>query len=252
MKNKKISFVISSCDKYSDLWDVFFKCFFKFWPDCPYEIYLVSNFKEYKSNKVNSIKIGEDKDYGTNLKNIVKHIPTEWFVLWIDDAIFSKKIDTPLIKKIFNLVQANNIGSCLLIPTYPVVYSKDKTELIGPIPKFVKYRAAIGCSIYNKETFNKLILEGKNIWEHDVNNEPNNWDDKFYALSTNLKIPLFPHQHGVIKGKWCLQFEKFLRKEGFSELIPLRKRESFYSYIYTKIYHLRLFFLKKFKRHWYI
>ena len=63
--------------------------------------------------------------------------------------------------KIFNLVQANNIGSCLLIPTYPVVYSKDKTELIGPIPKFVKYRAAIGCSIYNKETFNKLILEGK-------------------------------------------------------------------------------------------
>ena len=139
---------------------------------------------------------------------------------------FFEKIDTPLIKKIFNLVQANNIGSCLLIPTYPVVYSKDKTELIWPIPKFVKYRAAIGCSIY-KETFNKLILEGKNIWEHDVNNEPNNWDDKFYALSTNLKIPLFPHQHGVIKGKWCLQFEKFLRKEGFSELIPLRKENLF-------------------------
>ena len=70
---------------------MFLNVFLSFWPDCPYEIYLVSNFKEYKSNKVNSIKIGEDKDYGTNLKNIVKHIPTEWFVLWIDDAIFSKK-----------------------------------------------------------------------------------------------------------------------------------------------------------------
>ena len=91
------------------------------------------------------------------------------------------------------------LGHVFLFQLIQLCTVKDKKELIGPIPKFVKYRAAIGCSIYNKATFNKLILEGKNIWEHDVNNDPNNWDDKFYALSTNLKIPLFPHQHGVIK-----------------------------------------------------
>ncbi len=250
--DRKISFVISSCDKYSDLWEIFFACFFKYWPDCPYEVYLASNFKEFDSGKVNSIKIGQDKDYGTNLKTIVDNIPTEWFVLWIDDAIFSEKIDTKLIKKVFADAQENEVGSCLLIPTYPVVYSKNKKELIGPIPKFVKYRAAIGCSLYNKKTFKKLILEGKNIWEHDVNQEPNSWDDKFYALSTNLTKPLFPHEHGVKKGEWCRPFIKFLKKEGFKNLISSRKKESIYSFLYSKIYHLRLNLFKKFKKHWYI
>ncbi len=250
--DNKISFVISSCDKYSDLWDIFFTCFFKYWPDCPYEIYLVSNFREYESKKVNSILIGEDRDYGTNLKKIIDSIPTDWFVLWIDDAILSKKIDTDFINEVFTSAQRNDVGSCLLIPTYPVSYINNKNEFIGPIPKNVKYRAAIGCCLYNKKTFKKLILEGKDIWEHDRNNKPNDFEDKFYALSTNLKNPLFPHAHGVVKGKWCLPFIKFLKEEGFKHLIPLRKKQSIISYMYGWIYHLRLKILKIFKIHWYI
>ena len=41
IKNK-FAILIVSCDKYSDLWDPFFKLFFKFWPDCPFNIYLLS------------------------------------------------------------------------------------------------------------------------------------------------------------------------------------------------------------------
>lgn len=251
-QEKKISFVVSSCDKYSDLWDIFFSCFFKYWPDCPYEIYLISNFKTFESERVKTIKLGEDKDYGSNLKKISQNIPTDWFVFWIDDAILSDKINTNFIKKILNLAQKKNAGSCLLIPTYPVAYSKEKDDLIGPIPKFVKYRAAIGCCLYHKKTFNKLILEGKDIWEHDKNNAPNNFEDKFYALTTNLKKPLFPHAHGVVKGKWCRPFIKFLKKEGFEKLIPKRKKETLTSYFYGKIYYLRLNLYKFFKLHWYI
>ena len=32
--------LILSCDKFSDLWKPFFDLFWKYWPDCPYNVYL--------------------------------------------------------------------------------------------------------------------------------------------------------------------------------------------------------------------
>ncbi len=248
---EKISFVVVSCDKYKDLWDVFFHSFFKYWPDCPYEVYLVTNHLNYPSEKVHTIKIGEDGDYGTNLRKICDQIPTDWFVYWFEDTPFSKPLDTTRIDKLLTTAQNENAGSCLLVPTYPVVYLKNKTKLLGSIPKNVKYRAAIGASLYNKKTFKKLILEGKTAWEHDKNSEPNNWDDKFLALNSSINEPFFPYAHGVIKGKWCYQFHRFLKKEGFSNLISEREKESIFSFLYGVLYMLRIKIFKFLKIHWY-
>ncbi len=42
--NSELAILVCSCDKYADVWEPFFKLFFKFWPDCPYPIYLLSNY----------------------------------------------------------------------------------------------------------------------------------------------------------------------------------------------------------------
>ena len=45
-KNSQYAVVVSSCDAYSDAWKPFFKLFFKYWSDCPFPIYLVTNTRE--------------------------------------------------------------------------------------------------------------------------------------------------------------------------------------------------------------
>ena len=99
--------------------------------------------------------------------------------MWFEDSIFSEKINTKLVKKILTKAQDLNAGSCLLIDTYPVTFSKNKEDLISEIPKGVKYRSAIGASLYNKKTFIKLIEEGKSAWELDKNSKSNQWEDIF-------------------------------------------------------------------------
>ena len=103
--DQDISFVVFSCDKYQDLWEIFFSSLDKYWPDCPYKVYLVSNFLEYPSKNVHSIKIGEDSDFGTNLAKIIEQIPTDWFVYWYEDTMFSETLDTELIKELFQEVK---------------------------------------------------------------------------------------------------------------------------------------------------
>ncbi len=41
----EVTVLINSCDAYSDLWEPFFKLFSIYWPDCPYEIVLNTEYK---------------------------------------------------------------------------------------------------------------------------------------------------------------------------------------------------------------
>ena len=51
---------ISSFDGYSDVWDTFFDIFFKYWPDCPFKIYLINNCQPYLRENCNVIHTGEE------------------------------------------------------------------------------------------------------------------------------------------------------------------------------------------------
>ena len=62
-----VTILVVSCDKYKDLWIPFFHCFFKYWSDCPYPVFLASNDLEYSDPRVKTILIGPDKDYSSNL-----------------------------------------------------------------------------------------------------------------------------------------------------------------------------------------
>ena len=40
--NKRCDVVILTCDSYSDIWEPFFKLKNKYWPDCKYDTYLIT------------------------------------------------------------------------------------------------------------------------------------------------------------------------------------------------------------------
>ena len=44
--------LVVSCDKYADCWTPFSDCMRKFWPDCPYPVYLCTESGEPESGTV--------------------------------------------------------------------------------------------------------------------------------------------------------------------------------------------------------
>tara|TARA_B100001996_G_scaffold381770_1_gene371919 strand:+ start:1021 stop:1770 length:750 start_codon:yes stop_codon:yes gene_type:complete len=247
--NNEVSFIIVSCDKYKDLWPPFFACFFKYWPDCPYKIFLVSNFEEFEDERVISIRLGEDKKYSDNMLSMLDLIPTEWFIFWYEDIFLNKEVNTSRVKEFISKAQEKNVGSFKISSDYPLIY-EDLEGGIGKIPIGVRYRTALGMSLYRKDIFKKLMIPGKSAWELDKLNRPE-IDEGFYALTLQQsKEPLIPHIHAVEKGEWMWGVKKFFESEELLQHIESRTTQSIFSHLRLKIFLFVIETFKFFKIHW--
>lgn len=247
-----VAFLVVSCDNYSDLWTPFFKTFHKYWSDCPYQLYLASNYKKYDDDKVKNISFGDDQKFSDNLINILTKIEEEYIILWFEDSLIAKKVDSKFVEKLVSDAISLKLDHLKFTVCSPLFFGKSN-QLFGPIPRGVKYRSAIGMALYNKNTLNQILLPGKSAWELDKSQLPDKLDLNFNSLNSNLRFNKpFTIVNSVIKGKWLYTAPKFLKKEGFEELINGRAIQSIWSYFYIKLFliHSEIYFLlKKYNNH---
>ncbi len=232
--------------------EIIFSYLFKYWPNCPYKIFLASNFATFEDPRVIQITYGKDQDYSSNLVNILKKIEQNWVIIWYEDAFITKPVNTSRIKNIILEGIQHDVGYLKLTTDYPLYYSKSSCEIMGPIPKGVKYRAAMGMALYNVNTLKKLLIPGESAWKLDKSTRANHFGDKFYALSSEQRHDQpFTVLNSVIKGKWFRETPAFLKQEGLSELIKNRDVQSLKSYLYIQLFILRIELFFRLKKYWY-
>lgn len=248
---KDVAFVIASCDKYSILWPSFFKCLDKYWSDCPFDIFLVTNDLDISWHNIKVLKTGIDNSYSDNLLIALNQVEHDWIILWLDDYFLSENVENERLLEMLNHVQLNGGGYLKLATDMPMAYKSDLGDEVGPLPKNIKYRSAIGAAFYRKDILVRLLIPQQSAWDPDRSELSNKMSEQFYALTPHsAKNPPIKYKHLLIKGKWLLDSLKFLREEGLDELIKYRDKQSVSNYIYAKMYLLRLYFLRLFRVHW--
>lgn len=249
-----VSLLVVSCDAYQDLWHPYFHCLFKYWPDCPYPIFLGSNSLAYPDSRIKSIQIGPDLDYSSNLLAMLDRIETPWLILWIEDLLLTSPINTARLLNLIAIAQSHHVGYLKLAAVTPWAFTDDKTQEMGPVPKGIKYRATIGLALWNKNVLIRLLRSGESAWEFERNasTRSNSFVESFYCLSANVSSnPPIQYVNAVRKGRWILGTLSFLTKEGFGDCILNRPKQSFWSYLYERMYVLRLDLYRRMGKYWY-
>lgn len=247
-----IAFVIVSCDRYADLWDPFFYFFKRNWPDCPYKVYLITNNMDFKIDDVEIIKVGEDRSYSDNLSVALSYIREPWAILWLEDVFISEKVDTTRIEKMIKEAQSIPVGYLKISSDLPLSYTRGSSNGIGPLPKGVRYRSAVGLSLYQVETLRKLLIPNASAWDLDTSNISDGLSEPFYALTDiSARNPPVKFVNAVIKGQWNWPAIPLLKKEGFDHIIAGRKRLSIAAYFYTRAFLLHNLMLRLARKDWY-
>ena len=218
----KAAILISSCDKYYDLWEPFFSLFFKYWPDCPYQVYLSTNHKIYDNPRVNIIRMGEDADWTTGFRFSLDQIPYKYVIVMMEDFLPIQSVDTHRIEKLISFMENKGAGCLRLYPCPGPDLPCSDNQDVGEISKGSAYRLSLQAAVWDKKILLELLRDGESAWELEIKGteRTNELEAPFLSVRENSPIPYYCT--AVVKGKWVKGAVQLCKKEGIE--VDLRAR----------------------------
>ncbi|MGC8774366.1 MAG: hypothetical protein ACP5R6_03775 [Chlorobaculum sp.] len=211
---KSLAVLVNSCDKYSDLWPVFFHLFFKYWPDCPYPVYLGSNEKRYEDPRVIPLCVGPDKSWAESTQTMVSMV-RETDILWfLDDYLLWEKVSTTEINDFYERFLSLRANYLRMSPdggtgkTRRIIDDKIMELLPG-----AGYRASLDNAFWKRDMLLKILKDGETPWEMEsLGSQRTNEYDGFYAT----RAIVFQRTNGVERGKWLRYNLPLFDREGIA------------------------------------
>lgn len=164
MSDSAFTLLVPSCDAYSDTWPYFFHFLFKYWPDVPTPVVLTANYLSYDDPRVQTIKVGEDRQWGDNLLAALPQVPGDVLLMMLDDFFLNQRVDQAAVRDAVARFRALS-GRYLGIDRF----NKQGTPLEGstwhailPEPPCVGLNATIWSAAHLREVVNS---PGMNIWQ---------------------------------------------------------------------------------------
>jgi len=234
--------LVPSWDGYRDLWKPFFHSFFKYWPDCPYPIFLGTNQAVYDDPRVTMLSVKPKTDYSSSLIEFLNQLHYSWVIVWVEDLFLKRKVDTNAVNSLLRWAQAHNAalvrliaGRHLLVSLAASYFPQPDMPNIGIVPKGGRYRAGLTVGFWKRKLLIELLHAGESAWDFEYNGSvrSNSLPEPFFsAIERDQTRPLISVVNSVRKGLWTAKGIEFLKQEGLSSAIGTRKTESWFSSVF--------------------
>ncbi len=241
---RKMAIVIMSCDAFSDVWDPFFTLFQRFWPECPFEVYLISENKEVKNFPCKTILPGLGKNWSDRLIYALQQLEEKYVLFLQEDYFINKPVDTKWITEILLLCEKKDLVNVRLYPTITSELIKLAEFPLGRIDKEKEqYVVCTQATIWSREFMLSILGHNESVWDVERNGslrakemphefysvypttDPDKLDEGYYPV-TYLFLT------SVTRGKWTMKTVKYCRQNGIFLNMELRKANSYIDEFY--------------------
>ena len=219
----KITMLLLSCDGYSDLWDDFFNLKEKFWPDCQYKWYVVTESKDYQRTKVEAIKCGKELNWAGRFRKAVQYVESPLVGVFLEDYFINSPIDNERINGLVNFMIDKSVDFLDLgnvfrhkIDAPGKQYYADHLVIID---RHLRYGLDTAAAIWKKEyLLEKLGGEDYSAWKFEADRVAEAASEKGYngliladdRISFNVSvIPV------VVQGMFYPPIKDDFRKRGY-------------------------------------
>lgn len=169
---EKMTMLILSCDKFSDLWDGNIKQLETYWPDRDIETYIVTDKTNLKTfDNVQVFCAGENVEWSDRLKKALDVVKTEYVFITLDDYYLIEPVSQYKILKLLSMMDQHKLD-------YVRLFKRPTKATKEPIPGFQnanyidcssKYSVNLYSGIWKTAFIRSCISEPLNPWEFEVN-----------------------------------------------------------------------------------
>lgn len=174
MNNKEeLVLLVLSCDAYNDLWDDFFNLKDRFWPDCNYKWYLVTESMDYSRQGVEVIKCGKELNWAGRFRKAVNLVDTSFIGVFLEDYFITQRIDDSLISSLVEFMLKNNVSYLNMSNVFKSIINLKKKDYYADhlirIPNHKRYGVTTEAAIWDKSfLLNKLGDGDYSAWQFEV------------------------------------------------------------------------------------
>mgnify|MGYP007101838325 CR=1 FL=1 len=222
------SVFVSSSDSYSDLWDVFFDMFQRFWPEYKGKIYLQTEEKEYQHEGLNIIctKVGKRKCFGETFRAGLDSIEENNILLFMIDYLIMGKVDAEKIDEFYEHFICQQLDSLCLYPQcFPHYHSSSHHELLVAEAPAGKIMFGYQIAFWKKNVLYEMALPHENPWMSEwygsMRAEKMGIILEFIRQKSAMPIP-YDVRGCLHQGKWLENAVHFLKAQDYD--IDFNKR----------------------------
>ena len=165
---QNVGMLVSSCDKYRDLWKPFFTLLWRYWPDCPFPIYLMTNHTKYEDERVTCLTVGEDRQWASNCRVALAQMPFRYILYTEEENLFRHRVSTQRVLSLFNKMVHYHAGCLRLYPSPgPDTPFPGDTD-VGLISPGAPYRVALQAAFWEKKILESLLVDGETGWDMEI------------------------------------------------------------------------------------
>ena len=198
-----LTVLVTSCDAYRDVERPFLELFRRHWPDCPYELVLVSETgREADAGRPSFDRVvatGPGMNWCQMLAAALEQISTPYVLMLMNDYLLCALVDSS--KFSLRLAQAKSFDAAnlRLNPNPPGRSVWRDTDLLE-MPKCEAYCVTCQTGMWNREYLLGLARKNKSAWEFERHGSFMVGGETRPLLVTRTKE--FPFVDAVHKGHW--------------------------------------------------
>lgn len=205
--------LVASCDAYSDLWPFFFYFLFKYWPEVPKPIYLVSNHLTFDHPDVVTLRAGKDISWGDTMTQALSSLKETHFLFMLDDFLLSEKVDHAQVEAAFQLAIRLGVPYFAMDSTAELGKPVEGTPYVLTAPG--ERPIGLNLTLWQKEFLLQVAKPGLNIWQAERRLKDFGLKDERPYLMLSPGTPTLIHYVESVKGRfWKPMGAEHLQKHG--------------------------------------
>lgn len=231
MSEHKVAVLVSSCDKYQACWEPFIHGFRKYWPDCPWPTFFVTNYLDapFPKYQGTTIKVGKDNGWANTTLKALEQIDSEVVLFMLDDFWLANPTNTKALVDFADILLRGDADYIRLVPTTliePNVVTGASTldTRLNVFRDTARYRGSLNPSLWRTEHFRKMLKKDENPWEFEIHGGKRSRGYRhllvkefayiYYVITTN---PLGNWGGQPVKlGKWTPAARQYAQVEGLT------------------------------------
>lgn len=217
-----VAFVLSSCDKCSDLWEPFFTLLRRYWIGFDYQVYLCTDSKQFSFEGFDifcPLQMSVGSTWSENLMALLTKVKEEYVLLMLDDFWLKADVDVErLLRYEKIMMEDKDVGFVCLVhqlePSLENPLSKEYPDLIEYGPETL-YRVTTQVGLWRRNYLQSLLRKHESAWWFEMFGSKRS--RKSYYMSYVVKDSVFSYDDGgvLFRGSYVSEYVKpFVEKEG--------------------------------------